>query len=364
MNKKDKIQEECLQAIKGKKYAGAVLGTGTGKTLLGLKHMAKVYTDTSLFLVVTPKISIQNEWQSQAITHGLEYLLKHIQFSTYISLHKCSTKYDYVYLDECHNLKLKHTVWLRLYSGPVLGLTGTYPKYKTSESFIACDEFCPKTFEYNVDQGISDNLLNDYRIYVHLLRLSKVPSVRTKAGGLMTEVANYLMWSRFIDQAENANKKNIMRIMRMKALQGYKTKLHYAKKLLDFQKEKTLVFTDFTDQADMLCDYAYHSKEPRSKEYLDLFKSGKITKLSSVLQIAEGANIPDLKVGIIMHAYANEKKLRQKIGRFLRLNPNEKCTVHLLCYEDTIDLKWCKTALKDFDKNKIFKYNGKTNTTQ
>jgi superfamily II DNA or RNA helicase len=122
------------------------------------------------------------------------------------------------------------------------------------------------------------------------------------------------------------------------------------------------VFTDYTEQADLICDHVYHSKEPKSKEYLDLFKSGKITKLSSVLQIAEGANIPNLKVGIIMHAYANEKKLKQKIGRFLRLNPNEKSIVHLLCYDDTIDVTWCKQALRDFEQCKIFKYNGKVST--
>ena len=95
-----------------------------------------------------------------------------------------------------------------------------------------------------------------------------------------------------------------------------------------------------------------------------MFKSGKINKLASVQQIAEGANIPNLKVGIIMHSYANEKKLRQKIGRFLRLNPNETSVIHLLCYNNTIDLDWCKKALQDLDKQKIFKYNGKINLIQ
>ena len=57
-----------------------------------------------------------------------------------------------------------------------------------------------------------------------------------------------------------------------------------------------------------------------------------------------------------MHSYANEKKLAQKIGRFLRLNPHEQSIVHVLCYSNTVDLDWCKQALKSFDKNKIFKY--------
>ena len=363
MNKKSEIQSECINAIGQKKRAGVILGTGTGKTLLGLKHMVKKYTDTSVFLVVAPKLSIHQEWISQAKEHGLEYLIKHMHFVTYISLRKSKLGYEYVYLDECHNLKLKHADWLRLYDGPILGFTGSYPKYKTSESYAVCNEFCPVVYEYNIEDGISDNILNDYVIYVHLLELNYKPSVRTKSGGLQSEVNNYNMWCKFIKQS-TSNKEMMMRIMRMKAMQGYQTKVNYAKALLNMQTDKTLVFTDFTEQADSICKHAYHSKEPKSKENLDLFKSGKITKLSSVLQIAEGANIPNLKVGIIMHAYANEKKLRQKIGRFLRLNPNEKSIVHLLCYKDTVDLDWCKRALKDFEQSKILKYNGKINFIQ
>jgi superfamily II DNA or RNA helicase len=169
------------------------------------------------------------------------------------------------------------------------------------------------------------------------------------------------MWCNIVDNAK-PHKEMMMRIMRMKAIQSYETKVNYAKKLLSQQTDKTLVFTDFTDQADRISRYSYHSKEKNSKLYLEKFRTGEIKELASVQQLAEGINIPDLKVGIIMHAYANEKKLRQKIGRFLRLNPNQKSVVHLLCYNKTVDLKWCKTALKDFDKNKVLKYNGKINS--
>lgn len=44
-------------------------------------------------------------------------------------------------------------------------------------------------------------------------------------------------------------------------------------------------------------------------------------------------------------------------GRLLRLNPSETSTCHVLCYKDTVDEKWVKTALKDFDESKIKYYN-------
>ena len=81
--------------------------------------------------------------------------------------------------------------------------------------------------------------------------------------------------------------------------------------------------------------------------------SCKITKLSCVLQLSEGVNIPKLKEGIIMHSYSNERKSAQRIGRMLRLNPNECATIHVLCYRNTVDEAWVMSALESFDKNKI-----------
>lgn len=362
MNQKSIIQQKCLEAIGSRKRAGVVLGTGAGKTLLGLKHMASKYHDVALFLIVAPKISIHEEWISQAKDHGLEYLIPHMKFSTYLSLHKQPFDFDAVYFDECHNAKFKHAEWMNLYEGTILGLTGTYPRYEKSESGKVCNAYFPIVYTYTIKDGIANNMLNDYKIYVHLLELNSARTHRTSRGGLVSEKENYRMWCKVIEDAKPKDQM-LKRIMRMKAIQAYRTKVTYAKRLLEKQTDKTLVFTDFTAQADMICEHVYHSKEKKSKENLELFRSGKISRLASVLQIAEGANIPDLKVGIIMHAYANEKKLAQKIGRFLRLNPNQKSTVHILCYKDTVDLDWCKKALKDFDKTKVFKYNGKVSTT-
>ena len=54
-----------------------------------------------------------------------------------------------------------------------------------------------------------------------------------------------------------------------------------------------------------------------------------------------------------MHAYGNERKTAQRIGRLLRLSPDQKATCHILCYENTIDEKWVEQALKTFDKSNI-----------
>lgn len=86
---------------------------------------------------------------------------------------------------------------------------------------------------------------------------------------------------------------------------------------------------------------------------LTAFKDGLIDKLSCVQQLNEGVNIPNLRSGLIMHAYSNERKTNQRIGRFLRLNPDETATVHLLMYAGTVDEHWVMQSLGELDSAKI-----------
>jgi len=118
-------------------------------------------------------------------------------------------------------------------------------------------------------------------------------------------------------------------------------------------KDKCLVFANTMEQADRLCQHRYHSNNPLSEESLLAFKEGKIGKLSCVLQLSEGVNIPHLKQSIILHAYGNERKTAQRIGRTLRLNPDEKAVINILCYKDTVDTRWVQDALANFDQSKI-----------
>jgi superfamily II DNA or RNA helicase len=141
--------------------------------------------------------------------------------------------------------------------------------------------------------------------------------------------------------------------MRMKAMMEYPSKELYTKKLMESIQTKCIIFANTQAQADRLCNYSYHSGNKESEDNLLMFKEGKIDKLSTVLQLNEGVNIPNLKQGVIMHAYGNERKAAQRIGRLLRLNPDDKAIVHILCYMDSIDEKWVKEALENFDQTKI-----------
>jgi superfamily II DNA or RNA helicase len=352
---REEIQDEALEATKGRQRCSVVLGTGVGKTLLGLTHIEKNTTELMKILVVAPKKAIFQSWKDDAVKFGKSNLLGRMVFTTYLSLNKhVPNDYDAVYLDEAHSLLDSHRGFLQLYKGKILGLTGTPPKRDYSEKGKLVNEFCPVVYTFKADDAIENGILNDYQIIVHELNLSTEKNylVDQKGKKWMTdEESNYTYWSRRIDVG--SGNLHMLRVMRMKALMEYPTKEKYAKKLMESIQNKCIVFANTQAQADRMCDHSYHSNNPDSETNLQEFKAGNITKLSTVLQLNEGVNIPNLKQGIIMHAYGNERKASQRIGRLLRLNPDDKAIVHILCYMNTIDEKWVKDALEGFNQNKI-----------
>lgn len=356
---KTQIQSIALEKTVSHSKCGLGISMGVGKTLIGLKHIERETTNLMKVLVIAPKKSIFTSWIDDAGKFGLKHLISRITFSTYRSFIKHDpTEYDIIYLDECHSLLDSHRLFLDNFKGKILGLTGTPPRYKNSEKGRLVNQYCPIIYEYLTDEAIDHNILNDYKIIVHKISLTgkRVVPVTAKSGKVnfnTSEVQSYEYWNKRLDEAVTAKSVQISRIQRMKAIQNFPSKERYAKMLLNSIDTKCIVFANTQDQADRLCEHSYHSQNSDSEENLKLFKDGKINKLSSVLQLSEGVNIPNLKQGIIMHAYGNERKSSQRIGRLLRLNPDDTAIVHILCYVRTIDEKWVEAALDGFDQNKI-----------
>jgi len=333
---------------------------GVGKTLIGLKYIDKLHPTCMFkrYLIVGPKLAVWDSWKAECIKHKMTHLLPHLEFSTYLSLKKVdSTMYDVVILDECHSLKHSHDAWLNAFSGKILGLTGTPPRYKSSEKGEMVANYCPIQYTYITDDAIDDSILNDYKIMVHMLSLSdeRNMKVKKKDGSffLNSEQKAYAYWTDQLRRIMSPKETQIKRIMRMKAIMTFPTKERYAKQLLEMMHDKCIVFCNTTEQADWICEDSYHSKNSDSEENLYQFKSGNITKLACVQQLNEGVNIPNLKAGIILHSYSNERQSNQRIGRLLRLNPDDKATIHILGYKNTVDMDWIAEALKDIDPKKI-----------
>jgi superfamily II DNA or RNA helicase len=353
---KDIVQKEALSTLYSYSRCGVGISVGVGKTLIALKHLEANYKPDIKVLVVAPKKSIYTSWIDDSKKFNLEYLLKNIEFTTYLSLNKKDLNYDIIYLDEAHSLKLNHDSWLSKYNGKILGLTGTPPRDDKSEKAYMINKYCPIVYRYIIKEAVNDKILNDYRIVVHTVYLDNNKNIKLKHGNrewYSSETEIYDYWSKRINDAKTKKEQQIMNVMRMKAIMDFPSKLHYAKSLLESSPNKCIVFANTQEQADKLCKDSFHSNNTDSEDNLIKFKNDEINRLSCVLQLNEGVNIPNLKEGIIMHAYGNERKSVQRIGRLLRLNPNDTAIVRILCYMNTVDEKWVSTALLDFDNDKI-----------
>lgn len=358
MDKRDNIQREALATALKNPRCGLGVSMGVGKTLIGLKYIDRLrdkYRGNYRVLVVAPKLSIFESWKNDALKFNIS--TDNIEFTTYLSLNKHSaTDYDVIVLDECHSLLDSHRDFFGYYDGRILGLTGTPPKWRDSEKGRMVEQFCPIMYRYITDDAVDDNILNDYQIIVHFVKMDRKKNIemKTKQGKTWwtSELDSYEYWSNRVISTQGKSKQ-IASVLRMKQMQEYKSKEVYAKQLFDSIKEKCILFANTQDQADRLCEYSYHSKNPDSEASLSLFSNDHISKLSCVLQLSEGVNIPNLRAGVIMHAYGNERKASQRIGRMLRLNPDDTATIHILCYKGTIDEKWVRDALEGFNEEKI-----------
>jgi len=361
-NNRDKIQKKVLEMTLDHQRCGLGISMGVGKTRIAIQHLQKNYNPFIKALVVIPKNSVSQSWMDELEKMNIQSMESHLTFSTYLSINKHNPDdYDIVYLDECHSLLEKHDPFLKNFKGKILGLTGTPPERKNSEKYRMVEKYCPIIYKFSVDEATDKNILNDYKIIIHKLQLSKLSTFKkqTKNGKkwYTSELKDYNYLCSRVDQAITSKQQQFSAIMRMRGLMEYTTKEEYTKGLLTNIGQKCIIFANTQKQADRICSYSYHSGNANSDFNLELFSDGRIDKLSCVLQLSEGISIPDLRQGIIMHAYGNERKTAQRIGRLLRLSPDQKAVCHILCYENTVDEKWVERALKSFDKTKIVYFN-------
>lgn len=355
---RDDIQNKVLEIVETIDRGTVALSGSGGKTLLGLKHMHQNANVNKRVLVTAPKVAIFNTWKEEAAKFKLDYLLERIKFTTYLSLTKLNPDdYDIIYFDEIHSLTINHNAWLSKFKGKIIGLTGTEPTNQKSEKWFMVDKYAPVVYKYTPDEAIDDSILNDYRIivqYVDIDTEKNIKVVKPNATWMTSESAIYNYWSTRV-ATSFGKMKQIAAIQRMKAMQGFKSKELMATYLLNSigMHSKCLCFASTQEQSARICTITYHSKNKFSESNLESFKKGKLLKLCAVEQLNEGINIPDLKYGVIMHSYGNERKASQKIFRFLRLNPNDCATVHILCFRNTIDEQWVKSALEGFSQSKI-----------
>jgi len=126
---------------------------------------------------------------------------------------------------------------------------------------------------------------------------------------------------------------------------------------------KIIVFSKRTEQSLQICGTrnTYNGKIPKKQRdvnYLN-FCQGKIDLLGVCDKVDRGVNIDRLNVGILETFFGNDTKAAQRLGRLMRLKPDEIATVYVLLpyymrrekdktytLQETQQVKWARNMLR------------------
>jgi superfamily II DNA or RNA helicase len=342
---REEVQLKANQALE-KTRRGSIIGSlGLGKTKIIINDIEFLISKGFKKFLLVGTSKMKGSFEQELDKFNKKELISNIDFTTYKSLSNCSDSYDCVYLDECHLITESHTKWLKSYRGCIRGLTGTPVKYRHEIKRVLMDTYFPIVFKFETKEAIDNEIINKLKFKVYLLNLSDKKDIHvvTKKHDFYTsEKKTYEYTSKLIEEDDNIQN----RLKRASVLGKMKSRINYAKELIQ-SLNRCLIFCPNISIAEELCINTVHSKNKNSDINLENFKLGIIDKLSCVDQINLSQNIPNLKDCVIIYIQNSNIKNLQKIGRALRLAVNEYATIHIICYNNTIELSNLKNTISE-----------------
>lgn len=353
-------QTAALGMALTKKHGTLVLPTATGKTVIGGALIKNVNQGRPGFrwLVVVPQVAILDRWIEELPTAGLffggEKTVKPVTITTYqsgIRYPELIADFDGVIFDEDHHGSAPLFRQLFEWSKNkeyVIGLTATFERLD-GEHEIA-EKYVPVIYTYKVDEARKDGSQSELNLKVVNCRSTteletSVRKMNEIIGTALELHPNIYSWPRLhLWDAFRAlaTKKQLLSTHpeKLRAL------VHICKTL--HPNERIIVFTGTIEAANMaekllreadVTARAYHSKSAKKlidDTKRDGFKEwGKeFNVLISIGKLNEGIDVPEAKIGVIVHCSKSELTIIQRAGRIMRPGPTA-ATMYLLIATNT-----------------------------
>lgn len=378
-DKRDILHEKALEYFEQNDYKTLFsLPTGTGKSVIAIKIIKKY---PGKYLLVTPTILLHKKnWKTEFEKHGSLQLYENLDRCCYKSLHKYDlNNYDGIILDEAHHLSVKQYGLLRkyipilkqtgLFSKKVIALTATPGKRGFTQKVLK-EIINNNVFDYNVDDAVSNEMINDFRIHIIYTELDSV-NKNCLAGSkekpfYTTEKANYDYLTKVINEMKPELQSTSGKIKyfakyqmyirkRAKMLYNLRSKIECVKsflKKLDINRPniKTVIFARTIEVAEELEKCSVHSKS--KEDFIAPFIEGKIHRISSVDMLLEGFNLSEVEIGIITSPLS-ERKFIQSLGRILRNKLDKISDYYIFCVRGTVEEEWLRIAIEEIKQEKI-----------
>jgi len=350
------FQEEAVRAwLKNNCKGVVVVPTGGGKTIIALAALQLIHVPT---LICVPTIELARQWRNTirkvlgvdaGILGGGSKDIRPITVAIYNSavneITKLKDKFDFVIFDECHHVPAEtfRKVAFNIKARKRLGLSATPQRTDRNEALIF---FSVGKMVYKA-------------VYAELVKLKLASPLIFKTILVPLTDKEYDEYLKASDEEGNRVQK------RMKiALMASKKYLVLGKLLEEHSDAKTLIFTQYVDQAkqaykvakkvlgrDRVALIMGNTPAKERDSAFEKFKNGEVTCLVSTTVLDEGVDVPDAEVAIILSGSSTERQLIQRIGRVIRYYPGKVAKVYEIVAQGTIEEKHAtrrRAVLRDY----------------
>jgi superfamily II DNA or RNA helicase len=339
-----------------------VLPTAAGKTHIGLDAIRRVNTSA---LVIAPTIELIQQWRDrlQKVFNfeigqigGGERDIKPISVSTYDSAYlmaeSLGNRFKLLIFDEVHHLASAQYIQIaKMYASPYrLGLTATYERsdmlHETLGEFLG-----EKVFEMGYEE------LSEYLASFQIVRIpvELTPEEEEEYSRNREIFTQYLRrerirfkgpwdFEKFIMKSWNPEGREALLAWRRSREIAFNARVKTDTMRYIFSRhrgEKTIIFTEDTDSAYLISReflipaLTYLTPGKERKEYLSMFRDGRVTALVTSRVLDEGVDVPDAMVGVVLSGSGSSRQYRQRLGRILRPGEGKKAVLYEVVAKST-----------------------------
>jgi superfamily II DNA or RNA helicase len=357
MTKQNELQEEAIEktiaffSSNNKGYLD--LSMRFGKTRCVTEFLKR--TKKTNILIAYPDNKLKDVWLSEFLKWDYEFYNAGIYLTNFSSLFKYENeKFNLIIIDEFHSLSENEADIAREImskSKNTLMLSGTVSP-ETRAKWLDFKEIA----KYTTLDGISDGILADYQITVHVVNLDNKIKTPNKKGKLVTEKQKYDAFTWVINKNRQEGRDTMhLALARNRLSLSSLGKMNYVKLLLNNQlkDKRVVVFTGLAQVADDLGIPSYHSKS-KSDDNFHAFQAGKINHLALAAMGKVGVTYPDLDSVILLNFTYNKEETAQILNRAIKLDYHGKVAdLHVITLNEEAELKKIKESLSMLDKTKI-----------
>lgn len=389
---REQIQQEALMALEKNGGTGTLnIDTGVGKSKIVIDFIRR-HKDVSRVLIASPRTNLKANWTKEfekwlkewvvtvdGDTGILEAYDETDKRTVQVTLVNVQTAYkwpdttnppvfDLVVGDEVHTqMTPEYSNIFKLKKRYLICLTATTDTKGKEDKQELYEKYAPIIYVYN--EAEEDNIVNKVNIVTvsHVLdNFFKVPAGSKKKPFMQGEAAAYnyltaqikkgqmLMAMQgsedFFTDAANWFWKGLGTAKQKEAARVYLSSITKRRSMLlnlsssrtiasrltgklyeADKRNKILVFSEMTGQADLICKYTVHSNnsaEANARALSD-FNEGHIRILGSCYSLTLGLNMSAANIAIYESYQGSETLAIQRKGRLHRLHPDQQATIYV-----------------------------------